>query len=72
MKCTCDPEKETRFQCLKYNIWLCDECLSCRDPGLYCKHRTSCPIWFIEKRRNRLQKEDQAAAAFLGDLRARR
>jgi uncharacterized 2Fe-2S/4Fe-4S cluster protein (DUF4445 family) len=62
-KCTCHPEKETRFQCLKHNAWLCDECLSCRDPELFCKHRSACPIWFIEKRRKRLKREEQAAAA---------
>jgi ferredoxin len=62
-KCTCHPEKDTRFQCLKHGVWLCDECLSCRDPELYCKHRSACPIWFIEKRRRRQKKEEQAAAA---------
>ena len=62
-KCTCHPEKDTRFQCLKHGVWLCDECLSCRDPELYCKHRSACPIWFIEKRRRRQEKEEQAAAA---------
>lgn len=62
-KCTCHPEKETRFQCLKHGVWLCDECLKCRDPELYCKHRSACPIWFIEKRQRRLQKEQAAAAA---------
>jgi uncharacterized 2Fe-2S/4Fe-4S cluster protein (DUF4445 family) len=48
---------------LKHNVWLCEECLSCRDPELYCKHRSACPIWFIEKRRKRIQREEQAAAA---------
>jgi hypothetical protein len=62
-KCTCHPEKETRFQCLKHDVWLCDECLSCRDPQLYCKNRSACPIWFIEKRRKRLRRERQSAAA---------
>jgi uncharacterized 2Fe-2S/4Fe-4S cluster protein (DUF4445 family) len=42
---------------------MCDECLSCRDPQIYCKNRSACPIWFIEKRRKRLQKEEQAAEA---------
>jgi uncharacterized 2Fe-2S/4Fe-4S cluster protein (DUF4445 family) len=42
---------------------MCEECLGCRDPELYCKNRSACPIWFIEKRRKRLQKEEQAAAA---------
>jgi uncharacterized 2Fe-2S/4Fe-4S cluster protein (DUF4445 family) len=62
-KCTCHPEKDTHFQCLKHGVWLCDECLKCRDPELYCKHRSACPIWFIEKRQRRLQKEQAAAAA---------
>ncbi len=62
-KCARHPERETRFQCLKHGTWMCEECLSCRDPELYCKNRSACPIWFIEKRRKRLQKEEQAAAA---------
>jgi hypothetical protein len=62
-KCACHPEKETRFQCLKHGSWMCEECLGCRDPLIYCKNRSACPIWFIEKRRKRLQKEEQAAAA---------
>ena len=61
--CTRHPEKETRFQCLKHGTWMCEECLSCRDPQIYCKNRSACPIWFIEKRRKRIQKEEQAAAA---------
>ena len=62
-KCTRHPERETRFQCLKHGVWMCDECLGCRDPQLYCKNRSACPIWFIEKRRRRQEKEEQAAAA---------
>jgi uncharacterized 2Fe-2S/4Fe-4S cluster protein (DUF4445 family) len=62
-KCTRHPENETSFQCLKHGVWLCDECLKCRDPELYCKHRSACPIWFIEKRQRRIQKEQAAAAA---------
>jgi len=62
-KCARHPERETRFQCLKHGTWMCEECLGCRDPELYCKNRSACPIWFIEKRRKRLQKEEQAAAA---------
>jgi hypothetical protein len=42
---------------------MCEECLGCRDPKIYCKNRSACPIWFIEKRRKRLQKEERAAAA---------
>lgn len=62
-KCTDHPDRETRFQCLKHNVWLCEDCLKCRDPELYCKHRSACPIWFIEKRQKRWEKEQAAAAA---------
>jgi hypothetical protein len=47
---------------MKHGVFLCDECLACRDPQLYCKHRPACPIAFIEKRRKRLQRQEQAAA----------
>jgi hypothetical protein len=35
---------------MKYNVYLCDDCLECRDPNIYCKYRSSCPIWFMQKR----------------------
>lgn len=35
---------------MKHNIYLCEECLKCRDPEIHCKFRSSCPIWFMEKR----------------------
>ena len=34
-KCVNHPETETPFECLKYNVCLCVECLSCRDPEIY-------------------------------------
>ncbi len=49
-KCTNHPEKETGLLCMKHNVYMCDECATCRDPEIFCKFRTSCPIWFIEKR----------------------
>ncbi|MBW1900036.1 MAG: DUF4445 domain-containing protein [Deltaproteobacteria bacterium] len=49
-KCINHPDRETNFMCMKHNIYLCDECLKCRDPEIYCKFRSSCPIWFMEKR----------------------
>lgn len=52
-KCARHPERETRFQCLKHGTWMCEECLGCRDPELYCKNRSACPIWYIEKRKKR-------------------
>jgi hypothetical protein len=48
--CACHPEKETSFMCMKHGTYLCDECLRCRDPKIYCKYRPSCPIWFMHKR----------------------
>ena len=46
-KCINHPEKETSYLCMKHNIYLCDDCLECRDPDIYCKFRSSCPIHFI-------------------------
>jgi len=49
-KCTNHPDRETSFLCMKHNIYLCEECLECRDPDIHCKFRSSCPIWFMDKR----------------------
>ncbi|QTA79356.1 4Fe-4S ferredoxin iron-sulfur binding domain-containing protein, DUF4445 [Desulfonema limicola] len=49
-KCSCHPEIETSYICMKHNVYLCEECLKCRDPELFCKFRSSCPIWFIDKK----------------------
>jgi ferredoxin len=48
--CSCHPEIETNYLCMKHNDYLCGECLKCRDPELYCKFRSSCPIWFLQKK----------------------
>jgi len=48
--CINHPDRKTGFQCMKHNIYMCEECLHCRDPEIHCKHRSSCPIWFMEKR----------------------
>jgi hypothetical protein len=47
--CTCHPEIDSRYLCMKHQVYLCEDCLQCRDPKLYCKHRTACPIWFLQK-----------------------
>jgi len=49
-KCSCHPEIETSYLCMKHNVYLCEECLTCRDPEIYCKFRSSCPIWFMQKK----------------------
>ncbi|MFH2092314.1 MAG: ASKHA domain-containing protein [Pseudomonadota bacterium] len=49
-KCINHPDRETSYICLKHNIYLCEACLECRDPDIYCKFRPSCPIHFISKK----------------------
>ena len=49
-KCVNHPNRETNFMCMKHNIYLCEECLKCPDPEIHCKFRSSCPIWFMDKR----------------------
>ena len=50
-QCLCHPEVETSYLCMKHNVYLCDDCLTCRDPDIYCKFRPSCQIWFMSKRK---------------------
>jgi hypothetical protein len=59
--CTNHPDRETRFQCMKHGTYLCEECLNCRDPNIYCKHRSSCMIRFIEKNERRPEAEEKPA-----------
>lgn len=49
-QCIHHPDRVTSYLCMKHNIYLCEECLQCRDPDIYCKFRPSCPIWFLTKR----------------------
>lgn len=49
-KCIHHPDRETGYICLKHNIYLCEDCLECSDPDIYCKFRPSCPIYFISKK----------------------
>lgn len=49
-KCINHPDRETSYICMKHNIYLCEECLECKDPDIYCKFRPSCPIHFITKK----------------------
>ena len=48
--CINHPETETDMVCMKHKLYMCEQCTLCRDPEIYCKYRTSCPIWFIDKR----------------------
>ena len=40
------------YRCEKHRIEMCDACLRCKDPDLYCKFRSACMIHFMEKERN--------------------
>ena len=48
--CINHPDRETHYKCMKHDMYLCEECLECRDPDLYCKFRPSCPIYFMTKK----------------------
>lgn len=58
--CINHPDRETRFICSKHQIYLCEDCLQCKDPDIFCKFRTSCPIWFIHKEQARQDKAGKA------------
>ena len=62
-QCVNHPDRETGYLCMKHNIYMCEECLQCRDPEIYCKFRSSCPIWFIDKRQKGLDTEERAEVA---------
>lgn len=69
-KCVNHPERETSYLCMKHNTYLCESCLACRDPELYCKFRPSCPIWFIhkERRRKARQQTEREAGNSAGEM----
>ncbi len=48
-KCKNHPERETVYYCAKHRYYLCEECLKCNDPHVYCKFRPACLINFSEK-----------------------
>ncbi|MCG8617120.1 MAG: hypothetical protein MI802_12955 [Desulfobacterales bacterium] len=48
--CKKHPTRQTPYRCAKYEIYQCRECLRCKDPKLYCKHRPSCAIYMITER----------------------
>jgi hypothetical protein len=47
---------------MKHNIYMCQECLDCRDPEIYCKFRSSCPIHFLTKRKGNLDGDSDLNA----------
>ena len=55
--CRNHPERESQYQCQKHAVYLCEECLRCLDPELYCKFRNACTIWFVHKERVREERQ---------------
>lgn len=49
-KCKNHPDMEAGYLCMKHQKHLCDKCVKCDDKDLYCKFRTSCMIFFIDKK----------------------
>ena len=49
-RCINHEDRETSYVCMKHNIYMCEECLHCRDPELYCKYCSACPIHFMNKK----------------------
>lgn len=39
----------------KYNV--CEQCIACSDPEIYCKFRSSCAIFFLEKEARRKKEQ---------------
>ena len=56
--CVNHPDRETSYVCMKHEIYMCEDCMECRDPDIYCKFRSSCPIHFITKRKGNLDEKD--------------
>ena len=48
---------------MKHNIYMCEECLDCRDPDIYCKFRSACPIHFLTKRKGNLGGDSEVKEA---------
>jgi len=44
---------------MKHDKYLCEECLKCGDPNIYCKFRPSCSIWFLSKRKEGLDADEK-------------
>lgn len=62
-KCANHPDRETQFICMQHQIYLCEECLRCKDPNIYCKYRYSCTIWHMNKHQDGLDEDKRVVTA---------
>ncbi len=60
--CANHPDKEANHFCAKYSRYLCDDCLKCQDPTLYCRYRTMCLIWEFTRHGTPDEQRQRAAA----------
>jgi hypothetical protein len=59
-RCVKHTDVETSYHCMKHDLYLCEDCLTCRDPKIHCKYRQSCVIWFMDKRGGKdVDKKDE-------------
>jgi len=58
--CKNHPDRQTNYLCQKHNYFLCEACLACVDPKLYCKFRSSCIIFFTTKKSNSIDTDQYA------------
>jgi len=58
--CVRHPDRQTSYACLKHEIHMCEKCMDCRDPNIYCKFRSSCAIHFMTTRKGDLESGEAA------------
>ncbi|HAY38223.1 MAG TPA: hypothetical protein DCY53_02095 [Desulfobacteraceae bacterium] len=58
-RCRNHPNKETGNVCTKYTIYMCEECLKSSDPDIYCKFRSACTIWSLEKKNTGIEEANR-------------
>ncbi len=51
---------------MKHGVYMCEECVRCRDPKIYCKFRSSCVISFLQKEQVPLRIEMRAIVSETG------
>lgn len=52
---------------MKHGIYLCQSCLVCRDPEIYCKFRSSCAIHFMSEKGFEDKQMDQPDTVEVAD-----
>lgn len=58
-KCKNHRDEETAYFCQKHEYYVCDKCLKCNDPEIFCKFRSSCLIYFLEKKGGHLLDKER-------------